>query len=159
MISSRFSLALDSVLAAWNTYRIGDVPRMVVTEMSRTLDHLVASVDLQQSEETRKAALDFELVSRDLELRYRAPAEIDRARLDIWARAVLVDAEAKDEAAVSGDAVVLERVWDRFKHTVDATTAENVGTALDELKKAAEGEDLAAATAAATKLRSALGTG
>jgi hypothetical protein len=153
------STALDSVLAAWNTYRIGDVPRMVVTEMSRTLDHLVASVDLQQSEETRKAALDFELVSRDLELRYRAPAEIDRARLDIWARAVLVDAEAKDEAAVSGDAVVLERVWDRFKHTVDATTAENVGTALDELKKAAEGEDLAAATAAATKLRSALGTG
>jgi hypothetical protein len=151
--------ALNSVLAAWDTYRAGDVPRMLVTEMSRTLDHLVASVDLRQSEETRKAALDFELVSRDLELRYRQPTEIDRARFDIWARAVLVDAESKAGAAVSGDAVVLERIWDRFKHTVDATTAQNVGTALNDLKTAAEDEDMAAATAAANKLRSALGTG
>jgi hypothetical protein len=154
------STALNSVLVAWDAYAAsGDVPRMLITEMSRALDNLVAGVDLRQSTETRKAALAFELVARDLELQYRPPAEIDRARFDIWARSVLVDAAAEDQAAVSGDAVVLDRVWDRFKHTVDPTISQNIQTALDELGQGAEDEDLAAATAAANKLRSALGVG
>jgi hypothetical protein len=153
------SAALTSVLAAWDTYRQGDVPRMLRTEMNRALDILVAGVDLRQSAETRQAALDVELVARDLELRYRPPTDIDRARFDIWARSLLADAEGEDAAAVNGDVVVLERIWDRFSHTVEPATAQNTAAALDEAKKAAEDEDWTAITDAATKLRSASGAG
>jgi hypothetical protein len=150
--------ALTSLVTAWDSYQAGDVPRQLRTEMNQALDPLIAGVDLRQSEETRAAALNVELVAHDLELPYRPPTDVDRGRFDVWTRSVLVDAENEDAAGVGGGVVTLERIWDRFSHTVDAATVQNITTALEELKKAAEGKDFTAVTAAATKLRTAIGT-
>ena len=59
------------------------------------------------------SALDLRLAVLDLQLQFRPPAEIDRARLDLWAQRVLVDAGAADLDATSGDVATLEWVRDR----------------------------------------------
>ena len=48
------------------------------------------------------AAIDVAQSTLDLELRYRPPAEIDRARFELWTRQILVDGAAGDMGGVNG---------------------------------------------------------
>jgi hypothetical protein len=156
------SATLDAMTAAWDTYRAaGDVPPMLDDQMSRALgapagDGLTGAVDARNVAEARKAALNVGQASLDLQLQYRPLAEIDLARLDLWARRLLVDAAGDDLGAVVGDVATLEWIWDRVAHVVAAPDAERIETQLDDLRTAADGEDLAAAADAATALRDSL---
>ena len=79
-----------------DAYRADDALTLIDAQMSNALVFLVAAVDAQQIEETRQSAIDVERASLDLRLRHRPPVEIDRARLDLQARQLLVDAAAGD---------------------------------------------------------------
>jgi hypothetical protein len=105
---------------------------------------------------SRQAAIDASQWSLDLKLRYRPPAEIDRARFDLWAARLTVDAAAGDAAAVNGDLFTLDYIRDRILHTLDGADATRVNSALEELQTAVDDEDLAAASDAAERLREIL---
>jgi len=97
----------------------------------------------------RQAALD-------LKLRFRPPAEIDRARFDRWARRVGVDARRSHHAAVAGDVATLEWIRDRIAHTLDAVSVTRIDTRLEQLRADAGDGRLASAARTAKALRRVL---
>ena len=173
------SESVDAMIAAWDTYQAGDVPRMLDARMSSALVVLVASVDARQPEEARQAAIDVAHTCLDLQLQYRPHAEIDLARFDLCIRQIAVDVAADDPGAVKGDLANLKWIWDRFAHTLDSSDVNRIGTQpgrngrlrrgwcnssdisridtqLDDIHAAADSGDLAAAADHAAKLRDAL---
>ena len=148
--------ALDGIRTAWAAHQPGDELTAIDAQLSNALVYLVAAVDAHQPAEARQAAIDVERASLDLQLHYRPAAEIDRARFDLQARQLLVDAANDDAAAVAGDVATLEWMWDRVAHTVAPTAAEPFATTLDDLRTAADSEDLSGAATAAAELRGLL---
>jgi hypothetical protein len=72
----------------------------------------------------------------------------------LWADQLPIDAAADDAGAVLADVTALERVWERTRHGVDSAGA--VDAALQQLRKAADAEDLPAVGGAAAALKQAL---
>jgi hypothetical protein len=98
------------------------------------------------------------MAARDLELQYRPVTEIDRARLDLWSKQLLVDSSNLEAHTghVAGDVAALTRVWDRIAHTVDKPAARTIEAELTRLEKASKKEDVAKSADAATRLNQAL---
>jgi hypothetical protein len=132
--------------SAWRALRAGDLP-------PRLRARLEAAVARLSGEQTAEAALDVLDAGLDLQLRYRQPAEIDRARFALWARRLVVDADARNVAGVSGDLATLEWIRDRFAHTLDPVVRTRVDANLVELRSLVNDEDLRGAAASATRLR------
>jgi hypothetical protein len=153
---SSASVSLDAVLAAWDSYRTGTLPRMLEAQMSSALVKLVAAVDAQQPPETGQAAIGVAWAALDFELRHRPVSEIDLALFDLWAARVGLDAAAGDPANVAGDVATLEWIRDRFVHTLASADAERINALLADLRTVADAEDLAAAADIAAQLRDQL---
>jgi hypothetical protein len=149
------STTVEKMSAAWETYRAGEVPRLIEPRMSDALGSLAEAVDARDATQAQQAAVDASQWSLDLQLRYRPPADIDRARFDLWAARLTLDA-AGDAAAVNGDLFTLDYIRDRILHTLDGAEATRVNSALEELQTAVDEEDLAAASDAAERLRDIL---
>lgn len=153
---------LKTMTDAWATYQAsGDVPALLDAQMNRALaaltgDALIPAVNHRNVTGTRKAALDVAQASLDLQLRYRAPTEIDLARFGLWTQQTLIDTAGNDPGPVLGDVTVLEWIWDRFAHTLDSAAASSIEAQLGDLRAAADDEDLEAATAAAEQIRDTL---
>jgi hypothetical protein len=150
------SAELEAMTAAWDAYRAGGVPARLAAEMSRALDLLARAVDARDPTQAGTAAIDVAQSTLDLELRYLPPAEIDRARFELWARQVQVDAADGDLAGVSGDVATLEWIRDRFVHTLDPVDVTAIDTELESLRTDLVDEDLKAAAATSESLREAL---
>jgi hypothetical protein len=150
------STTVEKMSAAWETYRTGEVPRLIEPRMSDALGSLAEAVDARDATQAQQAAIDASQWSLDLQLRYRPPADIDRARFDLWAARLTLDAAAGDAAAVNGDLFTLDYIRDRILHTLDGAEATRVNSALEELQTAVDEEDLAAASDAAERLRDIL---
>jgi hypothetical protein len=121
---------------AWRTYRATGVPPRLIGPMNTALKMLTRQIDRRNLLATRFAALDVLQAARDIELRYRSQVEIDRARFDLWLRRLIVDATAKDLAAMTGDAATLEWIRDRIAQSFDPVTR----TAIDNQLKRLRGE-------------------
>jgi len=124
--------------------------------MSRALAALAAGVDSRKTAEARQAAIDVARWSLDLQLRHRPVTEIDRARFDLWAAQLLVDAAAGDLAAVNGDVFSLDYIRDRIQHTLSEADRAGLNLELEELNGAVADEDLAAVANSAKQLRETL---
>jgi hypothetical protein len=153
---STASAGLDTTLAAWDSYRTGDLPRMLEAQMSAALVELVAAVDAQQPAEIGQAAIAVAMAALDFELRHRPVSEIDLDLFDLWAARVGLDAAAGDPANVVGDVATLEWIRDRFVHTLTSADAERINSLLADLRIAADAEDLSAAAEATVQLRDEL---
>ena len=140
------------VASAWRALRVGDAPPRLRTRLE-------AAVTRLSGEKTAEAALDVLDAALDLQLRYRPPVEIDRARFALWARRLVVDAAARDAAGVRGDLATLEWIRDRFAHTLDPVVRTRVDASLVELRALVNDVDLRGAAATATRLREILSTG
>ena len=150
------SATVEKMSAAWETYRAGEVPKLIEPRMSDALGSLAEAVDARDAAQAQQAAIDVSQWSLDLQLRYRPQTEIDRARFDLWAARLTVDAAAGDAAAVNGDLFTLDYIRDRILHTLDGADATRVNSALEDLQTAVDKEDLAAASDAAKRLRDIL---
>ena len=150
------SATLEKMNAAWETYRKGEVPRLVEPRMTEALATLTDAVEARDAGLARQAAIDAAQVSLDLHLLYRPATEVDLARFDLWAAQILVDAEASDAAAVNGDLFTLDYIRDRILQTLDGAEVSRVNTSLEELQGAVDDEDLAAAADTAERLRETL---
>ena len=141
--------------AAWKRLAGGEVPKLLAGQLTSTMGALTRAAAGRDPGRVGQAALRVEQAALDLQLRWRAPAEVDLDRLDLWARQLLVDAAGKDQGAVAGDAATLRVIWDRAGHQADPA-AERVVAALAALGKVADGNDRKAAGAAVPPLRTAL---
>jgi hypothetical protein len=151
------SAKVEKMTAAWDTYRTGEVPKMVEPRMTDALAALSEAVDARDAAHTRQAAIDAAQWSLDLQLQYRPPTEVDLARFDLWAAQLTVDAAAGDAAAVNGDLFALDYIRDRILPTLDGADLTRINLQLEELQGVVSDGDLAAATDAAERLRDTLG--
>jgi hypothetical protein len=151
--------ATASLRKAWDAYRSGDVPKLLVRQMDRDLDVLDRAVAARNPAAAHQAALRVAQNDLDPQLRYQPLAGIDLARLRLWARQVQVDAADSNPGAVAGDVATLELIRDRVRHSLDKATAARLDTALHELRAAADGKDLTAAARTAPALLKTLATG
>ncbi|MEK6272291.1 MAG: hypothetical protein AABM42_06545 [Actinomycetota bacterium] len=140
------------VVGAWDEYQKGEVPPRLAAEMDRALKALGAAIDTHDRDAAGTAAIDVAQSTLDLELRYRPPTEIDLARFELWARQILADGAAGDMGGVNGDVATLDRVRDRFAHTVEAADMTRIDTHLEVLREAVVDVDLKAAVDEAPRL-------
>jgi hypothetical protein len=150
------SSTVEQTTAAWSTHRNSSVPPRLVQPTDRALEALDQAVRARDRLSTQHAALDVRLAVLDLQLQFRPPAEIDLARMDLWAQQVLVDVSADDLAAASGDVATLEWIRDRIARTLDSVAMTGLDAALAELRSAVADEDLEAAADAAGLVREVL---
>jgi hypothetical protein len=142
--------------AAWDTVRGGDVPRLIEPRMEEALRVLARTVRSRQAAAARGAAIQAARSSFDLQLPYRPAAEIDLARMDLWAAQLLVDEAAGVAGGVGADAFALDYIRDRIRAAVDVRDLIRINTELGTIQVAVVDEDLALAAAAAERLRRTL---
>jgi len=63
----------------------------------------------------RQASIDVGHAGLDLRLQYEPQAEIDRARLGLWADQLALDRSAGDSGAVAGDRATIRAIEDRIR--------------------------------------------
>jgi len=148
------SAAIGSMAGAWDAFRTGEVPPRLAAQMRRALRGLIRSVGARDERRAAQGALDVANASLDLQLRYRPPADVDTARLDLWAAQLLLDAAAGDAAAVVGDVTTLEWIRDRI------ALADSDGSRIDDqlryLRAAAEAQELEVVAEDAARLRESI---
>jgi hypothetical protein len=158
--------ALEAMDAAWSAHRASaQVPPLLAVQMDDALDALAGdplqpAVDERNPEGARNAALDAQMAALDLQLQYRPPTDIDLERFRVWANQLLVDtASDKAEAGnLAGDVTTLEWVWDRIAHTLDQGAVRDIEAQLEDLRAAADDEDVATAADAAPEFVEAVTT-
>lgn len=143
--------ALDQ---AWDSVRNVGIPPQAELQIQRDIDTLTRAVGNRDSRSAQSAAQRIAQNELDLRLLYRRVIDVDVARLALWARQLPVDVAAADTGAVRGDTAALDRVWERTRPGVEET--EDVDTALDEVRRAADGEDLPAVGRASANLTQAV---
>jgi hypothetical protein len=134
---ARGSSAMATMKQAWRNFQTREVPPRLKGVMNDAL--------------ARQSVFAVAQTALDLQLRYRPPAEIDRARFDLWARRLIVDAKAGNATGVTGDLVVLEWIRDRIAHTLDAVDRARLNSELVKLRTSVNDEDLPAAAAVAAQ--------
>jgi len=150
------SATVRAMRSAWKTFQGGEVPPRLGPLLSDALRGLVRAVGDRDPASAREAAIDVAQAGLDLQLRNRPPAEIDRARFELWVRQLLVDAAADDAGGVVGDLATLEWIRDRFAHTLEKVDLIRIDTHLVALRTAVNDEDLDGAGAEAESLRDTL---
>jgi hypothetical protein len=150
------SVTFGDLDAAWDRTQTGEVPARLAPPMQRALDRLGMAIDNRAEARAGAAAIDVSRATVDLKLRHVPPADVDLARFELWARQVLIDAEAGDAAGVAGDVATLEWVRDRFAHTLDPSARTRVDAHLLALRDSVVDEDLEAAADEASALRHTL---
>jgi hypothetical protein len=156
----RAAATLDAMTVAWAAHRAsGGVPPLLAVQMDEALaalagNALVPAVTERNAQGARVAALDVHMAALDLELQYRPPTEIDLDRFGVWADRLIVDtaSDEPDPGSVAGDVTSLEWVWDRIGHTLADADVAAVEAQLEDLRTAADDEDVAAAATAASRL-------
>jgi hypothetical protein len=150
------SATISDMEAAWQTYRGGDVPRLIEPRMDQALATLAGAVRVRKATEARDAAIQAARSSLDLQLPYRPQAEIDLARMDLWAAQLLVDEAAGDAIGVGADQFAMDYDRDRVRGAVDARDLTLIDTEIGAIQIAVADENLPPAAAAAERLRATL---
>jgi hypothetical protein len=145
-----------SLAADWRAVRAGGVPRRLVAPAVRALRAVDREVRTRRRARARSAALDVTQAALDLELRYRPPATIDRARFALWTRRLELDAAARDRPAAMGDVATLEWVRDRIHHVLGATAGTRLDAQLLAVRSHVIDRNLPAAARTARALRRTL---
>jgi hypothetical protein len=148
------SAATAGTRSSWHGYPSGQAPRRIAAEMNSALGGLERAVHARKVHGAGLAALDVAQAGLDLELRYRPPAEVDKARLELWAQRLGVDAAAGSAAAVRGDVTSLG--WIRDRIVFAGPDASRIDDLLRYLRAAAEAKQLDAAGTSAARLRTTL---
>ena len=152
--ADRAKQAATTLDQAWGAALTKDIPPQMASQMKRDLGEMATAVDVKDWRSAQSAALRVAQNELDLRLLYQRVIDVDLARMALWADQLPIDVAADDGGAVLADVAVLERVWERTRHGVDSAAA--VDAALQQLRKAADAEDLPAADGAAAALKQAL---
>ena len=138
--ATRFQQAVANLNNAWDALCAKGIPPQMESQMRVDIGAL-------SSEDVQSAALRVVQNELDLRLLYEPVIDVDLARLKLWTRQVPIDVAADDTGLVLADVAALDRVWERIRHGVDPAAATDA--ALQNLRKAADAEDLGAVDRAA----------
>lgn len=153
------SRTVSAMNGAWGRYRAGGVPRLLKPLMAAALNDVTRAVARRAPAKSRQAALDVRRNGLDLLLQYRSRIPVDFARLDLWGRQLVIDAEARDAAGISSDVEILKWILDRLAHAGDSRDEEDVNRAgqhLGAIRAAADRADMAAVLEGARHLQEGL---
>jgi hypothetical protein len=78
--------SVRSLNDAWESLRASDLPPRLEARMSRALQEFTRTVAERAPASAALAAVSVAQAGLDLALRYRPPSDIDRSRLEQWAR-------------------------------------------------------------------------
>ena len=148
------SATINRMTSTWTTLRAGGVPQRLGAQMSRALHALATAVGARNSQASQQAALEVADAGLDLQLRYRPVVQINLARLQLWARRLLVDAAATNAAAVHGDVTTL--AWIRDRIPLDRADGNDLDDQLRLLSSVADAHEFKVAMVQAKRLREAL---
>ena len=148
------SATVRSMTGAWNSFRAGGVPQRLGARMRAALHALTRAVGMRNPGRGAQAALDVANAGLDLQLRYRPPVEVNRARFELWTRQLLLDAAARDAAAVGGDVTTL--AWIRDRIAFDSATGDGIDDQLRLLRSVADANEFDVAMVQAARLRETL---
>jgi hypothetical protein len=148
--------ALGPITAAWDDYRAGQVPPRLAPEMEHALQSLASAINGRNQANAGTAAIDVAQSTTDLQLRYRSPADIDRARFELWARQIIVDAMSDNVGGMRGDVTTMEFIHDRFVRTLNQPDVIRIDVHLMELRNTVNDDDPTAAREEAQALRETL---
>jgi hypothetical protein len=143
---------LRRMKAAWRGLRRQQQPRLVAGRLTGALARLGRAVRGHKATRAAQASIDAGQSVLDLQLRYRAPADVDRDRFELWCHQVLVHAAAHDAAGVRGDVATLEWIRDRIAGTFEPPALADVDARLRALRAAADARQVAAAADHAARL-------
>ncbi len=139
--------------AAWQVLDASEpAPKPIAALVNKSLHALDGAIKGRELRKVGQAALDLGQSALDLELRYRAPVEIDAGRFELWTQQLRVDAAARDTASVTGDVAVLEWIRDRLTAGLDPAGRAEVDGRLRDLRIATDAENLLAAADHAARL-------
>jgi hypothetical protein len=148
------SATVARMTGAWTTLRASELPPRLGARMSQALHAMATAVGARNSRTAPQAALDVADAGLDLQLRYRHPAEVNRARFELWTRRLLADAAARDSAAVKGDVTTL--AWIRDRIPLASTDGNDLDDQLRYLRSVADAHELKVAMVQAARLHEAL---
>jgi hypothetical protein len=140
---------------AWETVLAKGIPPQLKTQMTADIDALDSALGESDWRAAEGAALRIAQNEQDLRLLYHPVIDVDLARLALWARQLPIDVKADDSGLVLADVAALDRVWERTKPAVQDPGA--VDAAMQNLRQAADAEDVPAVDGGATALTQAVG--
>jgi hypothetical protein len=150
---------LEESTAAWDRYRAqGSVPRLIEPLLTSALDRLTKAVDARSVDAAASAAIEVARSGFDLQLRYRPTAEVDLARMGLWAAQLILDADRKDLAGVGADAYALDYLRDRLLAALEPSDLGGVTEELAKIQAAVLDEELQTAAEAAGRIRGIVAT-
>jgi hypothetical protein len=142
---------LVDITAAWHTYRTRGVPDRLATRTRHALGALSAAVDARQRRAAAQSALDVIDATFDVELQYRPPSAINKARFVLWTRQLALDARARRAGAVHGDVTTIG--WIRDRLDLDPAAGRSIDDEIRYLRSVAEAREFPAAATHAARLR------
>jgi hypothetical protein len=152
---SHLKEAASALTTAWEAVRATGIPARIETQMQADIDALIAAIGAQNAAAAQSATLRIAQNELDLKLLYQPVIDVDLARLKLWTRQLPLDVAAGDAGLVLANVAALERVWERTRRGVDP--AAPVDSALNDLGRTADAEDVAAVDRAAEALNRAVG--
>jgi hypothetical protein len=144
-------VGLEDITAAWHTYRARGVPDRLATRTRHALGDLTAAVDARQRRAAVQSALHVIDAIFDVELRYRPPSDVNKARLVLWTRQLALDAHARRAGAVHGDVTTIG--WIRDRLDLDPAAGRSIDDEIRYLRAVAEAREFPAAATHAARLR------
>jgi hypothetical protein len=129
------------------------VPPLLEPVADSVVTALRKAVEAREPADARQAAIDVARASLDFKLRYRTAAETDLDLLDLWARQLVVDAEAGDQGGVLGDAASIKWTRDRVAQDIAPGELTQLDAQIAGVQAAASARDLLRASNAAISLR------
>ncbi|WP_293243802.1 hypothetical protein [Mycolicibacterium sp.] len=148
--AERAKQAAAALNQAWGAVLAKGIPPQMQPQMKRDIGELTTATDVRGWGAAQSAALRIAQNELDLRLLYQPVIDVDRGRLALWADQLPVDVTADDTGAVLGDVAALEQVWKRTRPGVEQAAA--MDSALQELRRAGDDEDLSAVLRAAATL-------
>lgn len=149
------SATVRRLLSAWRTIGPTAPPRIRAL-LDRRIDALGVAVRGHRIAAAMQATVDVARLALDLELRHSAPVAIDLDRFELWTQQLRIDAAARNLAAVTGDAAVLEWMRARVVHAVTRAGRARLDAGLRDLRGAVDARNLAAAADHAARVGAAL---
>jgi hypothetical protein len=113
------SADVHRVAAAWDRLRSHPVPPLLVAPTTDAIAALRDALAAHDVTELRQASVDLAHAAFDLQMQHRDPVSLDRDRIVVWKRQLVLDARAEDMTAVDSDLVVLEAIGDRIERGAD----------------------------------------
>ncbi len=145
--------------SAWATYQAGVVPLLLRPLMVDALNQLSQAVAAHDRDASRQFALDVSKTGLDLLLRHNSRIAVDFARLDLWARQLIVDTETEEEGGAASDLAILRTILFRLTDVGDKRDRKDVKSVqhhLGSIQKASDRESSADVLDGVRRLQSVL---